>query len=157
MDSMGKPSLESFIDDMATAKASLQRLRNLGVSATLRPTRSRSARPKVPIAELFSLRSRPRLSGTGRTVRAEPALALGSHHSLRQIAWWGPSRLTARDPSLRLAEMALVDLGGEAGLGATMFPAGEGQNPQVPKSNPTKWPFDHARQTMLTLSTFPPS
>jgi hydroxyacylglutathione hydrolase len=31
MDSMGKPSLEFFIDDMAAAKASLERLRSLGV------------------------------------------------------------------------------------------------------------------------------
>jgi glyoxylase-like metal-dependent hydrolase (beta-lactamase superfamily II) len=31
MDSMGKPSLELFIDDMVAAKASHQRLRNLGV------------------------------------------------------------------------------------------------------------------------------
>ena len=31
MDSMGKPSLEFFIDDMTAAEASLERLRGLGV------------------------------------------------------------------------------------------------------------------------------
>ena len=36
MDSMGRPSLEFFIDDMAAAKASLERLRSLGV-ATVYP------------------------------------------------------------------------------------------------------------------------
>jgi len=30
MDSMGRPSLEFFIDDMVAARASLKRLRNLG-------------------------------------------------------------------------------------------------------------------------------
>jgi glyoxylase-like metal-dependent hydrolase (beta-lactamase superfamily II) len=34
MDSMGKPSLEFFIDDMVVARASLKRLRSLGADWT---------------------------------------------------------------------------------------------------------------------------